>query len=266
MARLCFIAVALVLTAPLARPAEPPGTWVGKTVVPKSRVELRVGNKSLGHPGSLEMYVEKEQAEWLWISSTTGKSGWVRKTEVLTFDQAIPYFTDLIGREPKNASPHRTLAWVYKRQRDYDHALEHATAAIRLDPDNGPYTTRAFIWSYKGQYQNAHGDFQKALRKNETAMTFNNFAWFLATCPDAMARDGKRAVELSRKACDLTKWSHPGHLDTLAAAYAECGDFKSAVKWQQEAVDRVPNKIKPTFLKRLEDYMRGRPYREESAD
>jgi hypothetical protein len=62
----------------------------------------------------------------------------------------------------------------------------------------------------------------------------NNLAWMLATSSDASVRDGKRAVTLARPVAVLYEtW---GHLDTLAAALAEAGDFPAAVLTQQRAV------------------------------
>ena len=54
----------------------------------------------------------------------------------------------------------------------------------------------------------------------------------LATCPEDRIRDGKRAVELAKRACELSSRQVATCVETLAAAYAEAGDFEAACDTQ----------------------------------
>jgi tetratricopeptide (TPR) repeat protein len=72
-------------------------------------------------------------------------------------------------------------------------------------------------------------------------------AWFLATCWDDSIRDGKRAIEVATKLCELTEWKDPDALDTLAATYAEAGQFDDAVKWEKKALEQ-PDVLGPAGL------------------
>jgi len=64
----------------------------------------------------------------------------------------------------------------------------------------------------------------------------NNLAWVLATWPDALLRDGTKAVALAERAESLTQRRSPVITGTLAAAYAEAGRFADAVKTGQRAL------------------------------
>ncbi len=93
----------------------------------------------------------------------------------------------------------------------------------------------------------------------------NNKAWLLATCPDDALRNGELAVEHGTKACLFTHYANPAYIDTLAAAYAEAGDFDSAVKWQKEAIRLDNGTFAVDFQKRLRLFEAGKPYREGVA-
>jgi TPR repeat protein len=77
----------------------------------------------------------------------------------------------------------------------------------------------------------------------------------------AIGQFAGKTVELANKACELTQWKNSDSIGTLAAAYAECGDFKEAVKWAKKAVE-LGNKGEK-LRKQLKLHEEGKPYRDE---
>ena len=66
----------------------------------------------------------------------------------------------------------------------------------------------------------------------------NTLAWIRATCPNPAFRNGQSAINYAKRACSLTGWRNAGYIDTLAAAYAEAGEWESAVRFQEQAISR----------------------------
>jgi tetratricopeptide (TPR) repeat protein len=97
----------------------------------------------------------------------------------------------------------------------------------------------------------------------------SNLAWVLATCPDDSIRNGQRAVELAEKATALPGGGTPIVLRTLAAAYAEAGDFSKAIGTAESAVDLATRQKNISLVETLRHeiglYQARRPYRESPA-
>jgi tetratricopeptide (TPR) repeat protein len=90
--------------------------------------------------------------------------------------------------------------------------------------------------------------------------SYNELAWELATTERTGARDGKRALQLALKACELAGWKNPSYLDTLAATYARVGNFDDAIKWQREAVQSASMATNQNAIRRLELYSEGKAW------
>jgi tetratricopeptide (TPR) repeat protein len=113
----------------------------------------------------------------------------------------------------------------------------------------------------EGDYANEIDWYTKAIQLDkESPKAYNYLAWLLATCPKAEFRNGTKAVEQATKACELSEWKNMSIIDTLAAAYAESGDFDKAVKWESKVLDAYPSN--DSIKTRLALYQKHQPYHE----
>ena len=68
------------------------------------------------------------------------------------------------------------------------------------------------------------------------ARALSDRAWFQATCPNSSFRNGQKAIKHAKAACSIMQWKDESMIDTLAAAYAETGDFDSAAPYAAQAL------------------------------
>jgi len=156
--------------------------------------------------------------------------------------QAIADFDQAIRFDPKFAVALNNRGVAREQSGDPAGAEKDFTAAIAIDPKlPDSYANRGNVLRGRGKYEQAIADFEKAVRLDpRNAAAHNNLAWLRATCPDEKYRDGNAAVEAAKQACELSDWKNPDWLDSLAAAYAEAGEFEEAVKTQTSAIELAP--------------------------
>ncbi len=223
--------------------------------------------------------------------------------EAKEYPKAIADFTEVIRLDPKNAMAFAARADAYDDAGELEKARDDYDRAIELDPkDPASYYGRGTIWGRLEEFERSLEDYNRAvelapklgfvragrawaqenLKDYEKALAdydeairldpTDDFAlgargWLLATCPDPKYRDGKKAVESSRRACELTKWNDPGTLSTLAAACAEMEDFDAAVKWQTKAIELYRDRNDEEQIvygqQRLKLYREKQPYHED---
>jgi tetratricopeptide (TPR) repeat protein len=126
------------------------------------------------------------------------------------------------------------------------------------------YKLRRVLCS-QGKFVEARALMIESLKTGSTS-ALNFVAWNFATAPEPEMRDGSNAVIFAEKAVAETNHTNVPFLDTLAAAYAEIGQFDKAIATQQEAIERLTERNqKQGFTSRLKLYEAGWPMRDHGA-
>jgi serine/threonine protein kinase/Tfp pilus assembly protein PilF len=187
-------------------------------------------------------------------------------------DEAVVCLQTAVDLLPCSAAGHTCLALALLNRGERDRAITCVRKALDLDPDySRAHAVLGLTLLQKGEMENALVELREAIRcspkdpsahnalgdallraggkLDEAIATFKTairidpnydpalaaLALVMATGPDRVC-DGKKAVVLATRACQLTGWKQPNYLATLAAAHAEAGDFDRAVQYQERAL------------------------------
>lgn len=185
---------------------------------------------------------------------------------------AINDMKTLVSREPDNLARRFQLANLYQVDERPRKAIETLTQILEIDPGNSlALRSRGDALLAVGDHAAAIMDYEATIASlgdddtRELYGVLNNLAWVLATSPRDEIRDGQRSLELGEKAARLSEYSEPHILSTLAACYAETGDFENAIRWAEKAVElgRAEEHGQIEQLEaELESYRKNEPWRE----
>ena len=152
------------------------------------------------------------------------------------FDEALRWCGEAVRLDPGSAGAQSNLGIFLFEKGRLDEALVHLLEAIRLDPEKAnAYFPLGRIMVRKGRLADAIRYYGDAVRFAPDERSLNALAWLLSTAPDPGLRDGKKAVELGKRLCELTHYQSPRALDILGAGYAEAGLFQDAIRVATDA-------------------------------
>ncbi len=145
--------------------------------------------------------------------------------------QASSWFAAALKHQPDFAEAHHGLGLILAKEQNFGEALPHLRKAATLKPD----------W----------------------ADALNDVAWLLATCKEVKWRDGPKAVRLAARSVELSTNQSSRALSTLAAAYAEAGQYPDAVKTIERALKLAEAASEASiadYRHQLELYQAGKPH------
>jgi tetratricopeptide (TPR) repeat protein len=183
-------------------------------------------------------------------------------------DGAIACFQKAASLKPDLVEAWYSLGKVFLQKGDWDQAIACGRQAMKINPryeDTGASLGTALF--QKGETREAMAVWQQALEiKPDQLSVLNNLAWLLATTHDASLRNGAKAVALAKQAEQLSGGANPEILRTLAAAYAESGNYGlasvTARRALELAVEQKNDALAATLQKEIKLYEAGAPARE----
>jgi tetratricopeptide (TPR) repeat protein len=179
--------------------------------------------------------------------------------------RAYDAFVEALKVDPARHDAYLGLASVFLMRGQPKQAQAILDDAVRADPENPEaYGNRATLYLTRRDYEKALFNLGEVIRLSPgSARAYNERAWLLAACPDAKLRDGRQATESATRACELSGWKNPRYVATLAAAYAESGDFGAAARSQERAISLLAAAApdKPEYRRVLDRYRAKKPNR-----
>jgi protein O-mannosyl-transferase len=183
-------------------------------------------------------------------------------------DDAIAHYQKAVAIRPDYFLARYGLGHALLEKGKLDAAIEHSRAALLIQPNNADcHTVLAIALDEKGQWAEAIQHYEKALEISPQSISaLNNLAWLLAAGSNASLRNGTRAIQFAQQANQLSGGTNALVLRTLAAAYAEAGQFGKAIETAHAAMQLGQSQRDDSLATELQQeialYELGLPYRE----
>jgi Flp pilus assembly protein TadD len=183
-------------------------------------------------------------------------------------DEAIAHYQKAMMLRPDYFLARYGLGRALLQKGELDSAIQVCRSALLLRPSDADcHTTLAIALDEKGNPAEALQHYQKALELAPRSIpTLTNLAWLLATSQDASLRNGRKAIELAGQADQLVGGTNTLVLRTLAAAYAENGEFARAIRTARSAMQLARMHGEDSLAMDLDQqialYQLGMPYRD----
>jgi len=184
-------------------------------------------------------------------------------------EEAIVEFREAVRISPDLAEAYYNLGNALFQNEQPNEAIAQLREAIRLNPEfANAYYNLGVVHYQMGEVPKAIVNIEKALQLEPANLAAQaKLAWILAAAPQTAFRDGDRAVKLATQACESTGEVDPLLLRTLAAAYAQDGQFSDAVQTANKAIQLAgaqSNEIVANALRReIKLYEAGQAYRDQ---
>jgi arylsulfatase A-like enzyme/Flp pilus assembly protein TadD len=196
----------------------------------------------------------------------------MRLSHVLTSlgedNERFEILTKVIELAPETAPAYNDLAHIVFKRGDLTEAERLLAASLSVAPCTAsPRATLAYLASRR----NDHGRHLQLLKEGIDQCPredgiLNNYAYALATNIDEKHRDGAEALRIAKQITQGEQGNRHDFLDTLACAYAEVGDYASAIRAGERALALLKASGDPTAIEaskaHLEQFRAGRPVRE----
>jgi tetratricopeptide (TPR) repeat protein len=183
-------------------------------------------------------------------------------------DEAVVELRRALELDAGYAPAHYNLGLIWSRRGDAEGAMREWRRALELDPKYAEaHVSLGDALYAQGRAAEALAQWREGLElQPNDGPTLRRAAWVLGTSPDAAIRDGGEALALAVRAVELSGGKDARVLDTLAAAYAEKGQFANAVltarRAQAQAAQEKQAALAREIGARIALYEAEQPYRE----
>jgi protein O-mannosyl-transferase len=154
------------------------------------------------------------------------------------FSNSETLYRTTLALNPNADLAHNNLGLLLAREGKVEEAIPHFERAVALRPGSAhAHNNLANALRITGHLRQAARQYELSLKlEPNDPSTCNNLALLLATSSDPAVRKPRRAIQLARRAEDLTQGQNPVVLATLATALAAAGRSAEAIAALQRAV------------------------------